>query len=746
MKDKKGENKEEKKVIKSVKEQKPVEPGQSQVPQVLQASQEVKLEKTKKLSKDKQLLALLMNPKADKSESALAGKLGMDVREMYDLAEKLEDSGYTFIRSDTLEGKSLTLYTGQEDDDEITQISFVNRRVRVAIVPEPRFGSDKAQISLMHWLYEVDFPKKDINFAVIAGGLVTVNPKNCFSIKGQSLAQDTLASLRNDGKILANYVIKHFPRSKTFKTHIIASASELSWGVRTGFDITSLICSSRDDLVKAGTFRRTFDVNGVRIKVMAPYSDNSPLDIGNGPRKLADKCKDDPKPTVLYIGGMHRRSEFPDYNGMVVVTGPCMHRQTIWQERKGISPRVGYTIIELNFDENGKLDESVGLKIWHSRLDDYVVPHDCYSIDMSLASKLDDVSKKVLEWFSKKRIISAGELSRRLKISKDSVKKIIEKIRKCGYEIEFKEDAKSYELNMKEKEKFSPLSLKYEDVYVFAAKEAALSDRHLNHKSDRIEVTKKAHEDAKKAGVSRIFDAGDLTDGPGAIGYRGHQNDVKFASVVKVENYVVSIWPKTEIEVDPKRPITISERFDYETGEIGYRDVKVSKGKVPLQTFVIEGNHDGWTFKSVGHLIVRAIAIRLGKFMRYVGNMEGAVICDGIYHKLVHPTGSGGGSNEIERHLKKIRETEEAGDLPAYLLLGHRHSRAYFLFDQRAGEFTPSGKAEDDNYQTMGIMPVIGMSIKEMYLDKTGKNFTMIVFDFRNYYKLANPKSTEERL
>ena len=692
-----------------------------------------KLDQPVEDSKEARLLGLLRTKKADKSEDALAKALKTSIQDLLDISENLSDKGYNIRVSDKSGKRELILDTGNDGDEseDAIPVAVVNKKFKVAFISEIRMGSKQSQISLLHWLYNVVFVKEDIDFVVLAGGLVISRPT-------PTIESDALISEADE---LVKYVVDCFPKSKKFKTYVVSSKGDRSWKAKDGIDIISAICNKREDLRKAGELEKTFDIKGIRIKVMNPWDDNSPKSVSYGPQKIANALKDNPKPTMLVFGGLHRRSRLPMYNGMFIETVPSLHRKMLRQtsNNKAVEPRIGYTIAELSFGENWTFDPLNGLKVYLNSLDQYSIPNDVYDIDMSNTTKLDDQCRQVLGWFVKEHIMSAGKLSRELKIGKEEVAVIIKKLHACGIKIEFKKDTKRYELAVSIKRKFMPAALKYDEVYVSRTKEGSVSDNHSGSKMELPEIFKRAYQDAADAGVRRMYHPGDVTDGPAASGYRGHQFDVKDPDLDGMENRAVANWPKVKIKIDPRKPIVVTQMINNDDGTISYEAKPAEKSQKDgwLQTDIIGGNHDAWAWKSIGHLIVRMLAIRLPNLLRYLGSMYGSVVVDGIYHKLIHPDGGLGYSlsPQVEKHLKLVRESGESRGLPSIVYLGHFHS-SYMLFDERVGILMPCLKAPDEFLETHGMLPSMGMFINEIFTDKEGGKITRIVSEYRDYYPM----------
>ncbi|MDO8442743.1 MAG: hypothetical protein Q7S81_00545 [bacterium] len=692
-----------------------------------------------KVEKALKLIALLI--KGDCKELFLKTELQMDEITLRDMAQELGESGYNIHVFNKGDENIYTLVRGENVNTEAIPISFLNKKFKIGLISDPRMGSKKSQISLLHGIYKDIFEKEDVDLVIVTGDLVN----------GKPTTRTLPDALITDPDELIKYVVKHFPKTKKFKTYIVSGRAELTWKNEKGVDTVSAICKQREDLRMAGDLERTFNVKGVNIKVSAPFDDNSPMSVSYGPQKMADKLKDDPMPDIFVIGGTHRRSYIPTYNGMYIVTTPSLHLQTKRQERKAVTPYIGCSIIELNYNEDWSIDlGGGGLKLHHIGLEKYADPNDCYGADLASKAKLSQKGQKVLDWFLKEEgfTLTKGELARRLGEDKGSVDKIIAELKKCGCVAKFDTATKQLHLEVGQKKEFAPTSLNGEEVFVWATKEAGISDTHLGSNKDNPAILRKAYEDAAKARCRRVYNAGDIPEGAGSTGYRGHLYDMRpgCVSLDDLGDYMVANWPKDiMVKVDPKHPMLVSEMINFPDGKIGYKEKLVKEGSVILQTDAIEGNHDGWAQKTIGTRMVRTLAMRLNQCIRYVGYLVGSVTVDGIYHKLVHPEGGSGSclSNVVEKHLKKVRESKESGGLPEIVYIGHYHS-AYFLYDTRVGIRMPCLKDEDVFHETHALLPFIGMFITEVFLDKSGKNITRVVIDYRNYYPLMKKSAIKE--
>ncbi len=699
------------------------------------------------LENAKKLLAALQ--KSDRLIDELVTELKISKETLIELATDLYKRGWRIVS----DKKQLSLLSDDEDaiPQEAIPVSEIRNRYRIAFISEVRMGSMQAQISMLHWLYNVQFKREHIDFVVLAGGMLLGRPTPTLKVDALPTLRDT--EKNEVGEFFVDYAVKHFPKADNgTKTYVMASAREARMQTE-GLDPLSTICRfdkdrnvGRADLKYVGALEATFDVRGVRIKVMSPWDDNSPLGISYGPQKNTEKIADELPPHIVVFGGLHERSEIPDYgeHGAYVYTCPSLHTQMRRQSRRGVRPRLGCLILELQFGDDGKFDFNTGFRAHHIRLDQYAVKNDCMQLlgDIPKA-KLENGEELMLDWFRKERHISEGALSRRLKINREEVRKHIEHLNNLGCCILFSDTTKQWEAQEIEKEKFGHLDLEYEEVFRTITKFADVSDTHFGSRHDLPEVPKIAVRDAAAAGARRLMHSGDVEEGPGAGGYRGHYKDVKFVSADLIDDYAYANWPRELIKVKKDWPLVITEIMPNVDGRIAYRDVVVESGEVPLQCTVIAGNHDAWETQLTGRCPVRALALREPKFIHYIGAADGKItqagsyVFDGVFHRLIHPRGGLGYtlSTKLQKQLLAEERRGEHGGRPTVVHLGHWHT-AYLLFRDSLGMLVPCFKSEDEFHTTTGLMPSVGMFITELQVDKSNR-LTRVVSDYRNYRKLA---------
>ena len=164
-----------------------------------------------------------------------------------------------------------------------------------------------------------------------------------------------------------------------------------------------------------------------------------------------------------------------------------------------------------------------------------------------------------------------------------------------------------------------------------------ISDTHLGNKYDRLDILRYLYDEADKKGIKHILHSGDFTDG------RSNRYEqifeLKEPSYEGQVQYCVDKYPK----------------FD---------------GK----TYVIQGNHDNWWYKSAGSEIVRSIAKERDDII-YLGPDVADLKIGKLKVRLFH--GTNGNSYARSYRLQKYLDSIPQEELPDILQTGHIHQSFY---------------------------------------------------------------------
>lgn len=189
--------------------------------------------------------------------------------------------------------------------------------------------------------------------------------------------------------------------------------------------------------------------------------------------------------------------------------------------------------------------------------------------------------------------------------------------------------------------------LKNQDIYEVPynlehLKLLLISDTHLASKYDRIDILRYLYDKAEDKGVQHILHSGDFTDG--RSNRPEHIYELKEPSYEGQVDYCVDKYPSFN-----------------------------------GQTYVIQGNHDDWWYKSTGSEIVKSIANKRDD-ITYLGPDIADIKIGKLKIRLFH--GSGGGAYAKSYKLQKYLDTVPIEERPDILQTGHIHQSFYMKQDK----------------------------------------------------------------
>ena len=168
-----------------------------------------------------------------------------------------------------------------------------------------------------------------------------------------------------------------------------------------------------------------------------------------------------------------------------------------------------------------------------------------------------------------------------------------------------------------------------------------ISDTHLCSKYDRLDILRYLYDKAEDLGVKHVLHSGDFTDG--RSNRPEHVYELKEASFQGQVDYCVEKYP-------------------------------AFSGK----TYVIQGNHDNWFYKSTGSEIVKAIAKRRDDIV-YLGSDVADLTIGKLKIRLFH--GKGGNAYAKSYKVQKYLDSIPLEERPHILQTGHVHQSFYMKQD-----------------------------------------------------------------
>lgn len=229
------------------------------------------------------------------------------------------------------------------------------------------------------------------------------------------------------------------------------------------------------------------------------------------------------------------------------------------------------------------------------------------------------------------------EICKTLELKDYEVIGLITVMHQEGYNIEFVQGEIVILKNPKQTEDVYEIPYNLEHLKLLL-----ISDTHLGSKYDRLDILRYLYAKAEERGIQHVLHSGDFTDGRSNRPEQVYE--LKEPSFEGQVNYCVEKYP------------TFS-------------------GK----TYVIQGNHDDWWYKSAGSEIVKSIADKREDIV-YLGPDVADLKIGKLKIRLFH--GSGGCAYAKSYKLQKYLDSIPLAERPDILQTGHIHQSFYMKQDK----------------------------------------------------------------
>ncbi len=215
-----------------------------------------------------------------------------------------------------------------------------------------------------------------------------------------------------------------------------------------------------------------------------------------------------------------------------------------------------------------------------------------------------------------------------------------------------------------------------------------VSDTHLSSKFYAQDELEETYDLFAQEGVEDVFHPGDLTGGPGIVGYNGH------------------LWE------------TLHE-CEGPAGTVDYA-IKHYPLRPGMTTHFVEGNHDDWWRQKHGNDLLEEICAArpdLHCLGRDVANLRiGPDLRTRV--RLLHP--DGGSAYALSYRPQKIVEGLLGGTKPHVLFIGHFHRAGWFFLRNVHALLCGCFEWQTPFLARKGIEPVVGAYILHLQLDPDG--------------------------
>jgi predicted phosphodiesterase len=214
---------------------------------------------------------------------------------------------------------------------------------KIGIVSDTHLGSQMQQKTLLGEAYRI-FKQEGIETVIHAGDLVEGSGKQ---YKGQLYEM-----FLHGADSMLDYAVEVYPCVPGITTYVIGGSHDYSYFKDGGYDILKKLAEKRKDIKYLGNAGAFLNFGKIRIYVMHP-SGGVPYARSYRLQKIISEFKDKEKPNIIISGHLHITCELPTYRNVAGFQLPCFQLQTQYLREKGLSPDIGFLILEIFPDAKG---------------------------------------------------------------------------------------------------------------------------------------------------------------------------------------------------------------------------------------------------------------------------------------------------------------------------------------------------------------------------------------------------------
>ena len=304
--------------------------------------------------------------------------------------------------------------------------------------------------------------------------------------------------------------------------------------------------------------------------------------------------------------------------------------------------------------------------------------------------------------------VSITELCEHVDRSPSTVRGALGVMREHGFEVETTDDRAMLRASVPEQDR--PVVLGTGDQeYRFGV----ISDTHYGSTACAQDFIGWIYDRFLQEGIKHVLNCGDVTEGPGVLGYRGHANEVRPECMDwrGVLAYTHSCYPR-------------------QSG---------------ITTYAIDSSksHGGWQYARDGRVLLRLLAdgvpeqedgfsLPPRKDIVYLGLDEADVQFGPLVVRLFHP--DGGVSYARSYHVQKFIEAMPGGTKPNLFLVGHYHTEGQFTARNVVGILVPGCQWQTTFFRRYGREPVVGAYIITARADEHGSLRKLTTETFLHYH------------
>lgn len=267
-----------------------------------------------------------------------------------DLVQDMQDEGYKIDRGDA--GDEFIYKLDDSVDDQL-RWQEDDGTYRFAIISDTHLGSEAEQLDQLNDFYD-RMAEEDIEIAFHAGdisdGTVKNNGRGVYRGHSNHLKPEAIGWNR-----LEDYVVENYPDRDDIDTFFISGNHDHQLFKNTGIRFGENIDRRRDDLHWIGDSYANVELDEDLDMDLVHPSGGTPYTLGYRAQTwLRDKPEEE-KADITIFGHLHQFLN-AETEGSEVLYAGAWQGSTPFLERKGIKPKAGGWIVEMDVDDDGDIE------------------------------------------------------------------------------------------------------------------------------------------------------------------------------------------------------------------------------------------------------------------------------------------------------------------------------------------------------------------------------------------------------
>lgn len=217
--------------------------------------------------------------------------------------------------------------------------------LRIGVVSDTHLNSNEEALPELHLAYDT-FQEQGISEVWHCGDLVA----------GRGIFRTQDAEIRNHTyESQVGYAVENYPKRDGIRTRMISGNHDIEGDFgKIGADPVRAFCNQREDVDYLGAYSAWIELPNGGWQHLLHGKGGMSYAYSYKAQKLVDGYPSGRKPTALFVGHWHV-SGWIEARGVQVLWPSCFEWQSPFMQRLGLTPSVGFNIVEMTLGEDGSL-------------------------------------------------------------------------------------------------------------------------------------------------------------------------------------------------------------------------------------------------------------------------------------------------------------------------------------------------------------------------------------------------------